>query len=107
SIYQSPDNIVQNLIGSVLSTDFAEDSVKMIDKKTAKDSKYFNLHSPTTQREIMKAGADGKIGIGLHSNSVTINSIFQQVPFDEKKYPSGVRAYKNVAKDGTYVTYNI
>lgn len=79
SVFSSPNNEVRNLITKVLSTDFSEESASMIDEKLSANEEFFNIYSPSTQRKVMKLGADGKMGIGVHSNAVTINSLLQQL----------------------------
>ncbi len=78
SVFSSTDTDVQKLVTKVLSTDFSESSAKEIDAKM-NQNKEFNIYSPSIQRKVMKLGADGKLGIGVHSNGVTINSILQQL----------------------------
>ena len=80
SVFTSDNQQIQSLINKVLSTDNAENTAKMMDDKiqSSEKSDMYNIYSPTTQREILKLGADGKIGIGEHSNAVTMNSLFQQ-----------------------------
>lgn len=79
SVFSTPNSEVRNMITSVLSTDFSEESADAIDQKLSKQEKYFNIYSPFTQRNVMKLGADGKMGIGVHSNAVTMNSLLQQL----------------------------
>lgn len=99
TVFSSPSEDVRSLITKVLSTDFAEDTVSALEEKSAKYDPNFSIYSPFLQRAIMKAGADGKLGIGVHSNAVTINSILQQLD-DE------LSIYKEV-EPGEIETYNI
>ena len=88
SVFSSDDSRVQSLINKTLSTENAENTVKEMSAKIKSGNKspYYTLHSPKLQREILKLGASGKIGIGEHSNAVTMNSIFQQSEYEHKIY---------------------
>ena len=79
TVFASPSTEVQNMVTKVLSTDFSEQSAEEIDSKLSQKEPYFNIYSPSVQRKVMKLGADGKMGIGVHSNAVTMNSILQQL----------------------------
>ena len=106
SVYSSVDPEVQSLITKVLSTDNAENTAKLMDEKLkqSSNSKRFNFFSPHNQRAIMKLGADGKIGIGEHSNAVTQNSIFQQSDYEHRL----INYYYEDEKGNTVaVPYNI
>lgn len=79
TVFSSKDNQVQSLINKTLSTDFAESTAKEMDKKiNSNNDNIYNIYSPITQSKIMALGADGKMGIGVHSNAVTMNSLLQQ-----------------------------
>lgn len=101
SVFSSPNEEVRNMITSVLSTDFSEKSAEMIDAKLSEQEPYFNIHSPLTQRNVMKLGADGKMGIGVHSNAVTLHSLLQQLDTPLQFY-----AYKD-PETGKVYPYNI
>lgn len=79
TVFSSTNPEVQNLITKVLSTDFSEQSASEIDSRLSAQEPYFNIYSPSVQRKVMKLGADGKMGIGVHSNAVTMNSLLQQL----------------------------
>lgn len=79
SVFGSNSDEVQFLITKVLSTDFSEDSAKAIENKRKANDEFYNIYSPVLQRDVMKLGSDGKVGIGLHSNAVTFNSLLQQL----------------------------
>lgn len=102
SVFGTTDTGVQNLIGKVLSTESAQRTVNAMHEKLSASRKeeYYNIYSPSTQRGILKAGAAGKIGIGEHSNAVTMNSIFQQSEFTHEI----ISHYK---EDGTPVPLRI
>lgn len=79
SVFSSQNVEVQNLITKVLSTDFSEESAFEIDSRLSSQEEFFSIYSPSVQRRVMKLGADGKMGIGVHSNAVTMNSLLQQL----------------------------
>lgn len=105
SVFSSNDNRVQHLINKTLSTDSAENTAEIMDERinSTKQSPYYSFHSANLQRDILKLGASGKIGIGEHSNAVTMNSIFQQSGNKHKIYE------KEMEIDGEriLVPYNI
>lgn len=84
AVFSSDDSRVQHLINKTLSTDNAENTASEMDKvlNSANQSPYYSFHSPNLQRDVLKLGASGKIGIGEHSNAVTMNSIFQQSDYE-------------------------
>ena len=79
SVYATEDLSVRNNITKVLSTDFAETTASMIDAKRAKKKEYYNIYSPNTQSKVMSAGSAGKMGIGVHSQGVTIHGLLLQL----------------------------
>lgn len=78
SIYSTTNTKVQKSISATLSTDFAEDTADLIDSKLSKESNYF-LYDDRHQKKVLRFGASGKLGIGVHSNWVVLNSLFQQM----------------------------
>ncbi len=81
SVYKTTDANVQKMIGSVLSTDVAEETAELIDAETKTSSltdSTFSIFDDAHQAKILKLGASGKLGIGVHSNWVVLNSIMQQ-----------------------------
>lgn len=79
SVFSSNSNEVQSLINQTLSTDFAENTAATMNNVLSDNqNNIYNIYSPTTQSKIMALGADGKMGIGVHSNAVTMNSLLQQ-----------------------------
>lgn len=109
SVFSSSSPEVQNMITKVLSTDFSEETASAVDNKLTNKTPYFNIFSPSVQRKVMKLGADGKMGIGVHSNSVTFASILQQLdsplqffssmnPETGEMYPYNIRLGKNTFK---------
>lgn len=79
SIYSTTDENVQKTISSTLSTKFAEDTAELIDEKISTGINY-SIYDDRHQNRVMMLGASGKMGIGVHSNWVVLNSLFQQVP---------------------------
>ena len=79
SVYATEDLSVRNNITKVLSTDFAETTASMIDAKRAKKKEYYNIYSPNTQSKVMSAGSAGKMGIGVHSQAVTMHGLLLQL----------------------------
>lgn len=86
SVYQSPDAEVQQKIFKPLITDVAEEAANYMDKKlnSGKDKKNFSIFSDNYQRYLLKLGANGKGGIGVHSNAVTLQAQFQRLPIRQK-----------------------
>lgn len=78
SIYSTTDEKIQKTISATLSTDFAEDTADLIDEKLSEGSNYF-LYDDRHQKKVLRFGASGKLGIGVHSNWVVLNSLFQQM----------------------------
>lgn len=102
AVFSSDDSRVQHLINKTLSTDNAENTASEMDKvlNSAEQSPYYTFHSPNLQRDVLKLGASGKIGIGEHSNAVTMNSIFQQSDYTHQ-------IFKKYNDEGEIVPYKI
>jgi hypothetical protein len=81
SVYQSPDSEVQKKINKILSFDNATNTANAISGRvnSSSDDKHFSLFSDTYQRAQMKLGADGKTGIGVHSNAVTLQAQMERL----------------------------
>lgn len=81
SVFSSDDTGIQKMIGATLSTKFAEDTAQAIDEKlnSTVNNSNFSIFSDEHQKSILRLGASGKLGIGVHSNWVTLNSLFQQL----------------------------
>ena len=79
AVYLSPDNDIQKLITTTVNTEMAENTADVMEKSlaTVKDDN-FTIFSDGHQRSIMKLGASGKLGIGVHSNWVVFNALLQQ-----------------------------
>lgn len=82
AVFASTNDRIQKMIGSTLSTKFAEDTAEAIDNElnSAKDDSNFSIFDDAHQKSILRLGASGKLGIGVHSNWVVLNSLFQQMP---------------------------
>ncbi len=109
SVFSSSDNKVQDLINKTLSTDFAEGTASYMNNKLVdgKDN-IFNIYSASTQAKIMMLGADGKTGIGRHSNFVTQNSLLQQFANIDSNNNSDIQFVKFYDKEsGLPVFYDI
>lgn len=80
SVYLSPDNNIQKKINKILSFDNASNTVALIQSKiNSGTNKYFSTYSDNYQRQQMKLGADGKTGIGGHSNAVTFQAQMERL----------------------------
>jgi hypothetical protein len=81
SVYQSPSVEVQKKVNKILSFDVASDTANLINNKvnSSKDESNFTTYSDEYQREQMKLGADGKTGIGGHSNAVTAQAQMERL----------------------------
>lgn len=103
SVFASTNDKIQKMIGSTLSTKFAEDTAEAIDNElnSAKDDSNFSIFDDAHQKSILRLGASGKLGIGVHSNWVVLNSLFQQM----KEYPQIVQGYNE--ETGTPFPWNM
>ena len=103
SVYSSTDSRVTSLINQALNTDFAEGTAEAIDKVYSGESSGFSVFKPIYQQQVMNLGASGKLGISVHSNWVTFNSIMQQ--FSTKENPIRIGGlnlrFGNLQTDGT------
>lgn len=77
SIYTTDNKEIQAKINKVLSTDVAENTAEILDEFNQDDSD-FSIYDRDYQNKIVKLGASGKLGIGVHSNWVVLNAMFQQ-----------------------------
>jgi hypothetical protein len=86
SIYSSTDKKIQNSIFKPLVTDVAESTAKKMDKLLQDNSlnPNFSSMSDTYQTNLIKIGADGKGGIGVHSNAVTLEAQMQRLSNENK-----------------------
>lgn len=103
SVYSSTDSRVTSLINQALNTDFAEGTAEAIDKAYSGENSGFSVFKPIYQQRVMNLGASGKLGISVHSNWVTFNSIMQQ--FSTKENPIKIGGlnlrFGNLQTDGT------
>lgn len=103
SIFSSTNKKVQKMIGATLSTQFAEDTAEAIDGKlnSTVNNDNFSIFDDRHQKSILKLGASGKLGIGVHSNWVVLNSLFQQMG----RKPKLVNGYNS--KTGAPIPFNM
>jgi len=96
SVFQSPSKEVQQKIFKPLSVGVAKETSFKMDKRLNTDKQpYFSSLSDTYQRKLLKAGADGKGGIGVHSNAVTLEAQMQRVDDTSKLELREERTNKN------------
>lgn len=81
SVYLSPTDEIQKKINKILSFDNATDTANLINNRinSTSDDRYFSIYSDDYQRAQMKLGADGKTGIGGHSNAVTLQAQMERL----------------------------
>lgn len=81
SVYLSPTDEIQKKINKILSFDNATDTANLINSRinSTTDDRYFSIYSDDYQRAQMKLGADGKTGIGGHSNAVTLQAQMERL----------------------------
>jgi hypothetical protein len=92
---------VQKTISATLSTEFAEDTADFIDAKVSSKTK-LSIYDDRHQNKIMMLGASGKLGIGVHSNWVVLNSLFQQM--NENSKP---QLYEGTTEEGTIIPFEM
>ena len=81
SIFSTSNAAVQKKISAVLSTDFAASTANII-AKVAEASNYnphYSIYDDRVQKDALRLGASGKLGIGVHSNWVVFNSLMEQL----------------------------
>lgn len=81
SVYTSPSDSIQKRINKILSFDNATQTAGLIFDRinSSQDDTNFTILSDDYQRAQMKLGADGKTGIGGHSNAVTFQSQLERL----------------------------
>lgn len=81
SVYLTTNDDVQKKINKVLSFEVAGETAKLIDKKLnlMESTKYFTIYDDSYQRKLMRLGSTGKLGISVHSNTVTFLSQIQRL----------------------------
>nr|DAF03210.1 MAG TPA: hypothetical protein [Caudoviricetes sp.] len=81
SVYLTTNDKVQKKINKVLSFEVAGETAKLIDKKlnSMESTKYFTIYDDSYQRKLMRLGSTGKLGISVHSNTVTFLSQIQRL----------------------------
>ena len=80
SVYLSNNNEIQKLINTTINTEMAENTAKLMEVviNSSKGDENFSVFSFEHQKSIMRLGASGKLGIGVHSNWVVWNGLIQQ-----------------------------
>lgn len=81
SVYKSPSTKVQQKVFKPLVTDIAGNTANYMEQYVSQDidDTYFSTLSDSYQRDLLKLGADGKAGIGVHSNAVTLEAQMQRL----------------------------
>ena len=111
SVYLTTNDDVQKKINKILSFEVAGETAKLIDKKlnSRESTKYFTIYDDSYQRKLMRLGSTGKLGISVHSNTVTFLSQIQRLDkpiivkktvYDEKGKPTYVSSEMEL--DGLY-----
>ena len=78
SVFSSPSINVLKKIREKLSTDtVAETANKIYEKIKEKD--FTSFFSPSFQKEMLRSGATGKMGIAIHSNWLSFTGLLQQM----------------------------
>lgn len=103
SVYTSPDAGIQQKIFKPLVTNIADTSANLMDAELSGDiDENFTMLGDSYQRYLLKLGADGKGGIGKHSNAVTFEAQLQRLDANNK-----VRLlksqYNNITKESDIV----
>lgn len=102
SVYQSTDPSIQQKIFKPLSVKEAKDTANLMNDKIGKiQNPYFTPYSDSYQRKLLKLGADGKGGIGVHSNAVTFEAQLQRLSSGDKVQIQ--KAIKNKDGDTIYI----
>ena len=86
SLYTTLDSSVQQKIFKPLVTDTADNVANAMQEFLNSEQDYtnFNILSDNYQRYLLKMGADGKGGIGVHSNAVVLEAQMQRLPVQDK-----------------------
>ncbi len=86
SVYTSPSKEIQQKIFKPLVTDISEVTANNMENYLAEeqDKSNFSILSDNYQRKLLNLGADGKSGIGVHSNAVTLEAALQRLSEENK-----------------------
>lgn len=86
SVYSTTDQGIQDMFIKPLVTDVAEDTAKLMDSylQSSNIDSNFSIMDDSFQTNLIKVGADGKGGIGVHSNAVTFEAQMQRLQDNEK-----------------------
>jgi hypothetical protein len=83
SVFGTGNINVNKLITEVLNTEFAGNTADLIQKKLSEQSSendLFTVLSPQHQKDMMKQGASGQLGISVHSAILAFMGLVQQSP---------------------------
>jgi|GEM_PF-4143393 len=80
SVYSTQDKETQKKINATLTTDFANSTANLIEAaNNSVNNRYnYSILDDISQKEALRLGASGKLGIGVHSKWVVFNSLLQQ-----------------------------
>lgn len=86
SVFLSPNKDIQRKIFKPLNTKRASDTAEVIEKYLSEgvDMTNFSVFSDSYQRYLLKLGSDGKTGISIHSNAVTLEAQLQRLNKKDK-----------------------
>lgn len=103
SVYSTPNLTVQRKIFKPLETKVANATANLMEATLKEDlnNTNFSFYSDSYQRYLLKMGADGKSGIAIHSNAVTLEGQFQRLPEQDK-----IRIIDSYDEDGNPIWYN-
>ena len=81
SVYTTTDETMQKKINKILSFEVAKKTAEEIQSKIngSISNKTFTIFDDAFQRHQMELGADGKMGIGVHSNAVTMQAQLERI----------------------------
>ena len=77
SVYASTDSNVQSAILRTVNTDLAKRSAARLRELQQEEGYIPNFSSVVQERQMYKAGKDGKFAIGVHSRGVATNAVLQ------------------------------
>lgn len=111
TVYTSTNTEVQKKIFKPLVTEVAEKSADIIEEirkgESISDRAFFSNLTFEYQQYLIKLGADGKGGIGVHSNGVTAQAQYDRAPddakvtlLDKEGYQRVIRFGKDIVSDG-------
>ena len=87
AVLSNPARGMQKKIQKVLSMDVAKGQSAMFEKASTKEDKsntWFNMYSDSYQKDLLNINKSGKLGIGVYSNYVVLNSLANMSLYKEK-----------------------